>query len=409
MTFTATDRQTYERLIMVPAEKRTEADKAQMGRLWLAKNGKASPAAAPSINLREPTDADIAEVKRRAAELRIGPPTAREGYGRGSAEYRAAIDSYLRRGLADITVAEARTLRTHSETRDMGTTTGAQGGFLAPQDFWPQVALSLKSAGGLIALASQIVTDDGAPMPFPTNSDVANNSGIIADDAAPGATDLVFGSRTLFSYNYVANNLLALSWQLVADATVDILGLLATALGNRIHRALGNHFVNGLGSGSSQPLGLLGQVTNVTTLPTGNTTTLTYNALVDLVYSLDAAYRDRASFLANDTTLRLIAKLTDASTRPILVPAREPGQPAMLLGYPVYTDNNLPVPSANAKTVLFGDFERAYVWRMVQGPQLAVLKETRADKLQNLYLAYLRSDGAPRDLAAAAVLAQSAT
>jgi HK97 family phage major capsid protein len=94
-------------------------------------------------------------------------------------------------------------------------------------------------------------------------------------------------------------------------------------------------------------------------------------------------------------------------------PALTAGTPDVILGYPVIVNNDMTDPAAAAtpggeKSVLFGDFSRAYVIRDVRDFTLMRLQERRAEYFQVVFLGFLRSDAVIQDAHAYRALQQAA-
>ena len=77
---------------------------------------------------------------------------------------------------------------------------------------------------------------------------------------------------------------------------------------------------------------------------------------------------DHARWMFADSTLKVVRKIKDSEGRPIFVPGYEQGNPGgapdRLLGRPIAINDDVPAMAANAKSILFGDF-RKYVIRRV--------------------------------------------
>ena len=85
------------------------------------------------------------------------------------------------------------------------------------------------------------------------------------------------------------------------------------------------------------------------------------DSLIDLVYKVNAAYRNGAVFVMNSTTAGAVRKLKDSTSglytwQPGLVA----GQPNLLLGYPVEIWEDLDDVLGGQHPVAFGNFGRAY-------------------------------------------------
>jgi HK97 family phage major capsid protein len=164
-------------------------------------------------------------------------------------------------------------------------------------------------------------------------------------------------------------------------------------LGNRIGRIQNDHFTTGDGSG--KPKGVVNAsasgVTSVADPPT-------YDNFVDLVHSVDPAYRSNGKFMMNDATLKTIKKIKvlqysgDTTGVPLWSPSLVAGQPDMILGYPFVINQSMASPGSTAKKVLFGDFSK-YLVRDVRDVTLLRLDERFAELGQVAFLAFARSDG----------------
>jgi HK97 family phage major capsid protein len=84
------------------------------------------------------------------------------------------------------------------------------------------------------------------------------------------------------------------------------------------------------------------------------------DALIDLVYILNSAYRAGASWAMNSTTAGTVRKMKDAYGRYLWTDALSAGQPNMLLGFPVSLWEDLDDVGTNKLPIAFGDFKRAY-------------------------------------------------
>jgi predicted phage gp36 major capsid-like protein len=301
-----------------------------------------------------------------------------------------AFDTFMRRGLEGIDSAEDRALvaarYSQSESRAEGVATGSAGGYLVPQGFWQNLVIAMKAYGGLINLATIIETSTGNPLPWPSTDDTSNLGSILGENVA--------------------------SLQLMQDSAFDLDSFITGRLSERIGRAVAQHLVNG--TGTAQPQGVLasGAVTNNTTLPTGNTVKLTYAGLVALSHSIDPAYRasGNARFLMSDAALSQVRQIVDGQGRPLWTPDYlGQGDRDVILGYPVTIDQSVPVPAANAISVVFGDFKAGYVVRRALGLQLLRLTERYADFLQVGFIGFMRLDGKVNDPRALATLTQSGT
>src|SRR5262249_2207924 len=83
--------------------------------------------------------------------------------------------------------------------------------------------------------------------------------------------------------------------------------------------------------------------------------------------------------------------------------------PPSLFGRPVVLNPDLPAPAANAKSLVFGDFSKAYAVRRVADVSLQRQVEILSDSGQIGYRAAHRVDGRPLLASAAVIVQHSAT
>lgn len=131
------------------------------------------------------------------------------------------------------------------------------------------------------------------------------------------------------------------------------------------------------GDGSSKPTGMINGAPVVTAdtasplraaavyqyIPTDSASpqALGGDDLLDLVYALNRSYRRNAQFGCNQNTQAAIRKLKDGNNQYLWQPSYQMGQPDMLLGYPVFTYEDMADPTtADGIYCGFGDWNRAY-------------------------------------------------
>lgn len=268
-------------------------------------------------------------------------------------------------------------------------TTGSAGGFMIPQGFSDRLEVALKFYSGMLQNAEVIETDSGNDVPWPTVNDTAQVGAILGENATITAQDATFASVTLKAYMYTSK-LIAVSWQLMQDAAFSVENVVADISGERLGRIWNTHFTTGTGTG--QPNGVVTAAALGKTGTTGQTASVIYDDLIDLIYSVDRAYRQGGKFMMNDASIKVVRKLKDSQGLPLWQTSVQSGEPDQLLGYPVVPNNDVATMAANAKSILFGDF-RKYKIRRVRGGSLVRLNERYADALQVGFFLFGRVDG----------------
>jgi HK97 family phage major capsid protein len=155
------------------------------------------------------------------------------------------------------------------------------------------------------------------------------------------------------------------SRELEFDANVNLSTYLGRNLGIAISEAYSPALVNG--AGTAGPEGVLNAANGTVTGGTAVAGVPTVNNIIDLVYTLEAPYQERASFLMHPTTLSTISKIVDTTGRSILMPSFSADMPSTILGRPVFTDPNMPTTGTTNASIFFGDLSR-YMTVRFAGP-----------------------------------------
>jgi HK97 family phage major capsid protein len=323
-------------------------------------------------------------------------------------QYRSAFTSYLRRGVSSIAPEERQLLETvDRELRAQASTPDTAGGFTIPEGFWAKVTEVQKLFGGVLSVANVLTTDTGAKLPWPTNDDTANVGEQIGENTPVAEQDLAFGAKELDAYIF-SSKMVRLPLALLQDTGVDMEGLLARRLGERLGRI--HNLKQTTGSGVDTPEGLITNARVGKTTAGGQVAAVTYDDLIDLEHSVDPAYRasGRCRWMFNDTTLASLRKVKDADGRPLWQPSLQAGVSDTLNGRPYTINQDMASLAASSKSLAFGDFNSGYVVRIVKNPTLIRLAERYAELLQVAFFAYDRMDAGQDDAQAYAVLQQAA-
>lgn len=322
--------------------------------------------------------------------------------------YAEAFAKWLKHGTEDLQPEQRAILRsgftTAKEFRAQGVSVTTAGGYNVPALFREKLVETEVTFGSVRAVAEVITTETGASLPWPTMNDTANVGAILAENTAVTEQDVTLGQGTLDVYMYTSK-LVRASLQLIQDDAFGVDSWLTRVLGQRLGRIANQHFTTGTGTG--QPEGIQTNATSGVTLPTGNTTSVTYDGLVDVIESVDPAYRVGASWMFRN--LSAVRKLKDTTNQPLWQPSLTADAPTVLLGYPVVVNPDMPAAAASTKSILFGNFREGYLIRDVLEVQTLRLTERYADFLQVGFLAFQRFGGKPQNTAAYRAITQSAT
>lgn len=345
---------------------------------------------------------DRSRVSQPPAEQESGEPGDKAG------AYRDAFLAWAERGTSDLDAEQRQALREGKvEARALGVGTDSAGGYTVPPGFRNRLVEQMKAYGAVIDVAEVLDTDSGNELEWPTLDDTANVGAILAENTQVTEQDIVVGTASLGAYKYTSK-MVRVSLELLQDSAIDTEGLLTRKLAERIARIWNQHFTTG--TGTAQPDGVVTSATVGKTGTTGQTTTITWDDLIDLEHSIDPAYRNaRSRFMFRDATLASLRKLKDGNSNYIWQPSVQAGVAPTINGRPYVINQDMPAMAASAKSVLYGDFQEAYVVRRVMGIQLVRFGERYMDFGQVGFLSFARADGTLQNASAVKAYANSAT
>lgn len=331
-------------------------------------------------------------ISDRAAEERAKKrPTGADTEGRGAdepvaLEYREVFYKFLSTGadLGEMEPEERKVLRDgavklkNGEFRAQTAGTTTAGGYTVPTELANTIIKSMKMWGPMYDedVCTVINTTSGNPIKIPTVDDTGvaavkktGEAQALTDD---GSKDVTFGQKSLDSYGY-DTEFVRFSLELSRDSIFNIESLLGELLGERLGRIANSELTTADGSGD--PNGVVTASTlGKTAVATG---AVTYDEIIDLVHSVDPAYRQspKVRFMFNDLTLAALRKLKDGDGRYIWTMGDiQTGVPGNILGYKYSINQAMANLATGNKTMLFGDFGKYFV-RKVGAPTIGVLRE----------------------------------
>jgi HK97 family phage major capsid protein len=317
------------------------------------------------------------------------------------------FDTWLRQGERAISADQWQVIR-----NTMSTTTGSEGGYTVQTDVANPLIEALKAFGGMRRVAEVFSTTAGNDMSWPTSDGTSEVGELIAQNTTATAADPTFGTVALSVYKF-SSRVVPVPFELLQDSVIDVEAFVRQRLATRLGRITNQYYTTG--TGSSQPRGIVTAAGAGKVGTTGQTLTVIYDDLVDLVHALDPAYRELGpSWMMRDSSIQVIRKLKDTAGRPIWTPGYEAGiqkgVPDQLLGYPVETNQDVAAMAANAKSILFGAFREAYKIRDVMDVTLFRFTDSAYAKLGQVgFLAWMRSGGQCVDAGAVKYYQNSAT
>jgi len=296
-----------------------------------------------------------------------------EKTGRASGDYKRAFWNAMR-GKIDVEVKNALSVGTDSE-----------GGFLVPTEYERQLITGLETENVLRQYATVIQTSGDRKIPVIAAKGTAT---WLDEGAAITESDSSFSQITIGAWKL--GTAIKVSNELINDSAFDIEQYIVNEFARRVGSKEEEAFF--VGDGSNCPTGLLADTTGAEVgVTTSNATSLNFDEIFDLFYSLKSSYRDKAVFIVHDTTAKALRKLKDASGQYLWEKAVSADAPETLCGRPVLTSAFMPQIGAGNKSVLFGDL--SYYWIADrQGRVFQRLNELYAPNGQVGFLATQRVD-----------------
>jgi HK97 family phage major capsid protein len=211
------------------------------------------------------------------------------------------------------------------------------------QSFFDQVFEIAQLVGPMLTVSEIFNTTSGENLVIPTVT-ATSTSGSVAAAGTISESNPTFSSITLGAEKYGA--LVAVASELVSDAGFNITSYIAQQLGTSIGLKANDVLTTKLSSAAG----------SVVTGGTGVSGAASYENLIDLVYGIADGARvlPGLGFQMSKSGIAAARKLKDGAGNYIWTNSAVPGQPATLLGYPVFENPNVASVALNAKSVLFG-------------------------------------------------------
>ena len=317
-------------------------------------------------------------------------------------EHKAAFEAYVRSG-------EASGLRA-LEVKALSAGSNPDGGYLVPPEVETQIGQRLTAISPIRSIAGvRTISGNVYKKPFMTTGPAVGWVG--ETDARTQTT-----SPTLDELSFPAMELYAMpaaTATLLEDAAVNIDQWLAQEVEQVFAAQEGTAFVTG--DGSNKPKGFLSYTAvdnnswtwgNIGYIPTGAAGAFPSSApsdvLVDLVYAVNAGYRQNAVFVMNRKTQSAIRKFKDGQGNYLWQPPAIAGGRASLMTFPVIEAEDMPDIAANALAIAFGDFNRGYL--VVDRAGVTVLRDPYTAKPYVLFYTTKRVGGGVQDFDAIKVM-----
>ena len=306
-------------------------------------------------------------------------------------DYRQAFCEMIASGGIETVSLEARQVLMEHRVQVGGT--NSSGGFTVPTELAGFIEKSMIATGPMYDsnLFTVLETTSGHTFNIPTVDDTAVTAVAHTEGTAPtndGGKDVTFGQKSLGAYAF-DTEFVRWSAELNADSVLNMESLLGQLLGERLGRIANTNLTTGNGSSTVE-----GIMTNSSAGKTAaSATAITADEIIDLIHSVDPAYRTspKTAIMMNDSTLAAVRKLKDGNGNYLWQMGNyQAGIPQNILGYNVIVNQAMDSLATAKKVMLFGDMSKFYV-RKVGQPSIIVLRERFAPDFG--ILGYIRFDG----------------
>lgn len=255
---------------------------------------------------------------------------------------------------------------------------------LVDRGFADEVFMAARAVGPILETSQVFNTAEGNDIVYPVMS-AYSTAALRTEGSALPESDPTFTNITLGAFKYGV--LVPVSNELLNDSTLNIQSIIAEQAGNALGFILNSEHTNG--DGSDKPNGI---VTAAGSGIVGAGTTPTADEIIDLVFTVGSAYRQRpgAGFMVSTEGMQALRKLKDGDDR-YLYDVRV-GEPDQFMGYRVFENVHMDELDNDNKPIIFGDLQN-YKVRLAGGIQIAQSADFAFNEDITTFRAIARADG----------------
>ncbi len=277
------------------------------------------------------------------------------------------------------------------------------GGYLVPPEVETQIGQRLTAISPIRAIAGvRTISGNVYKKPFMTAGPAVGWVGETdarTQTASPTLDELTFPAMELYAQP-------AATATLLEDSAVNIDQWIAQEVEQVFAAQEGTAFVSG--DGSNKPKGFLAYTAvdndswtwgDIGYVPSGSAGAFPASnpsdRMVDLIYAVNAGYRQNAVFVMNRKTQSAIRKFKDTAGNYLWQPPAAAGGRASLMTFTVIESEDMPDIAANSLSIAFGDFNRGYL--VVDRAGVSVLRDPYTAKPYVLFYTTKRVGGGVQD------------
>jgi HK97 family phage major capsid protein len=270
---------------------------------------------------------------------------------------KKAFRSFLVKGLGALEPEERKVLTVADSTH---------AGVLAPYEYVREIIKGITVQHPLRDLATVVQTSSYA-VEFPTETAIPAATWVSESSEKTETTGLTYGLTEIKTFEM--KQLFKATQKMLEDSAFNLEAEIASVVSRKFGVLEGTAFYSG--NGTSAPEGI---ITNTTVLAdalnVATDNTLAIDDIIKCQYQLGSAYAKNAAWVMNRSLVGIIVSMKSATTNLFLVqPNLQEGQPARLLGSPIYEWSDFPAitstslgttPGDGGIVLGYGDFKAGY-------------------------------------------------
>jgi len=280
------------------------------------------------------------------------------------AEHKAAFESFARSG--QLPAGMKMSSDGGIEIRAMSTDNDPNGGYLVLPEMANFIVDRVFETSPVRQVAN-VVTGSAKSLTALIDDNETDASWTAEDAATSDTATAALGELEIFAHKIDSEPQATV--EMLEDAYLDVESWLQGKVADKISRKENTAFVTG--SGLGQPKGFMSHSAwasagvyerdKIEQVVTGSAATVTADGLISLQNALKEAYQPAASFMMKRTTYGAILKLKGADNYFFTPTFLRDGQSTLtLLGKDVRFADDIAALGANALSIAYGDFKRAY-------------------------------------------------
>lgn len=314
---------------------------------------------------------------------------AKRGGPTATAEYRRAFGNLLLIGKGNLSPEDKRALSAG---------VGSEGGYtIAPPAFVAELIRNVDNLLWVRQLARQVPITGADEIGVPTlDADPDDADWTTELDTGSADSSMAFGKRKMEAHPMAKR--IKVSRKLLRLSALGAEALVRERLAYKFAVTLEKAYLTG--NGVDKALGMFTASTDgISTgrdVSTGNdTTSFTFDGLIEAKYAVKAAYWQSANWLFHRTVVKEVTKLKDNDGQYLWRPSVREGEPDTVLGHPLRVSEYSPNTMTTGQYFgMFGDFSK-YWFLDSLSLEIQRLDELYAETNQVGFIGRYEGDGAP--------------